>query len=185
MVLMPYLSIGIQLDAVGGDGLSGDAQEPAQRRTIDIGVQQPHPVALRRQGQRQIDRRGRFADTALARSHGDDGPNVRQQAAALGARGRTGVGGGGGRRRFLALGGQHHRCREHARHLVNEFFHLFAKRLQTRPALGIDLERKRHVAVLYPQPLDHSKTDDVLIALLVDDATKSVDDLLFGNFHHL
>ena len=46
---------------------------------VNIGVEQTDRVAERFQRQREIDRRGRFADTAFARGDGDEGAHAGRQ----------------------------------------------------------------------------------------------------------
>src|SRR5262249_58401956 len=90
--------------------------------TVDIGVEDPDLEAERAQAEREIDRRGRFAHPALARSDRDDRLDSRHALYGLAARRATRGGGSralrrwtSGRRARFALRRQRDQGRLHAR----------------------------------------------------------------------
>src|SRR5262249_57546933 len=99
-----------------------DGEELGQGWTVDIGVEDPDLEAERAQTEREIDRRGRFAYPALARSDRDDRLDARYALYGLAAR-RAARGHGSralrrwtsGRRARFALCRQRDESRPHAR----------------------------------------------------------------------
>ena len=65
--------------AVGRGGPAGNPHHPRHRRPVDIGVEHADLVAGGGEPEGEVDGDGRFADTALARGHGDDGADARHQ----------------------------------------------------------------------------------------------------------
>ena len=114
-------------------------------------------MTLGRETERQVDRRRRFADAALARGDGDDRGHAGQQ---IGARLRglalaalaTGAGlcGLRGRRARFAffLGRQHGGHGQNAVHGMDRFFRLFADVFHLAGAGRIDLDGEGDVSVL-------------------------------------
>ena len=79
-------------------GPSLQAEEPRQRRAVDVGVEDADLEADRLQPQREVDRRRRLADAALAGGDGDDradAGDARLAAAAPRASGDPWAGGAG------------------------------------------------------------------------------------------
>ena len=73
MTLMPCACERLDALAVVADRpLALQPQHAGLARSVDVGVEQPDPGAIQRQGQRQVDRGGRLADAALAGRHGHD-----------------------------------------------------------------------------------------------------------------
>ena len=66
-----------------------NAGQPRHRRPVDVGIEQTDPQTEIAQAQRQIERRGRFTDTALAGGHRDDGGNAGNLRLLRHRRGRT------------------------------------------------------------------------------------------------
>ena len=78
-----------RLDALAvrrGGPLAREAQHERLARTVDVRIEQADPRALRRPGQREIDRDGGLADAALAGGDGHDVADAGQRLQAAAAR---------------------------------------------------------------------------------------------------
>src|SRR5690606_23848101 len=107
-----------------------EVEEPGDRGTVDVGVEDADAEAVRLQREREVDGGGRLADAALAARHGDDrvnagdaglaGSALRRGSVAVGVLSGTLLRRRGGARTCggaaLLLGGQHHHRALDARH---------------------------------------------------------------------
>ena len=67
---------------------------------------------------------------------------------------------------------------------MHQALDLAAERLEVRAPLRIDLQGQRDVAALDTDALHHPQSDDVRVALRIDDAAQRIEDLLFGDVGH-
>ncbi len=136
------------------------------------------PEAL--QGQRQIDRRRRFADAALAARHRDDGMDAGNSrfgcrcllAGGCVSRGLMTMGVRGGCRRGLAgrpLGGQHGGDRENAGQGGDGLLRLGAQPLELGRSRPVDLEGEGDMATAQRQARYHAEIDDIASAIGIGD----------------
>ena len=175
--LKPVILHRLQGLAVARAGPAGNPQHARHRRAIDVGVEHPDSEPVRLQAEREVGGDRRFADPALARGDGDDRADPGDRAALRPMRRmrcRCAPGPGCCARRWrrrrdpaprCGLRGQHRGHREHPRHRVDGALGGLAQRLEPRPALGLDLDRKGDVAVADRDPRDHAERDDVGAAL--------------------
>ena len=121
--------------AVRRVGLAADAQHAGHARTVDIGVHQADPPSLRLECEREVDSRGRFADTAFTGRDRNQRANTGELwfSRLLGLRTcgpwacrLRGTGGWCASRRRRRMCGEHCRHRQHARQGVNRLLTGFA-----------------------------------------------------------
>ena len=150
-------------------------------------------MAGQRQRQRQIDRDGGLADAALAAGDRDDvldAGDVGDHALAVALAGGLAAGMAAlhplrlRRLAGLGLGGQHHADRQDAVQRMDGLFRFLAQRFQLGAALGVDLQREGHVAVLDHQAGHHARGDDVAPRVGVRHRLQRVENLLFGHLRH-
>ena len=128
----------------------------------------PDPLADRGQAHGEVDRRGRLADPALARRHGDDRLHARDQRAVGpcgGRRAAPSVGGGPGARRGAAPARARRsarRCRRARRAGAHRLLAGRAHRLEGRRLGRVDLDREADIAALDDHAGDHAEADHVL-----------------------
>ena len=152
-------------------GFSLDAQHGRLRRPVDIGVEYADRGALGGQRQREIDGRGRFAHTALARGHCNDVLHARHQfdAALHGVRDdlHRHV------RRYLADARQRLEFRlDGGADRLDLRFGRIAEQHIERDVVAVDLDVARFFA-----------GDVVLACVRIKQATERFLDLLFGDCH--
>ena len=162
--------------------LARQPQHGRQRRSIDVGVQNPDRQAPPRQGRRQIDRHGRLADPALAAGHRQNtlhmgrtlgrnrrlgpsliGRSLRQARRATGSRSRHG------------LGGQHDRDPRHARHGLQRRLGCVAHGGVDRRLACRNLHDEARAILGHRQPLNQTGGDQPLSRFRVHNGVEGGD----------
>ena len=77
MALRPNARIGLQHRTVALGSLAAEAEQARQRGAVDVGIENADLPSERGQSQREIHRRRRLADAALAGRDGDDATRCR------------------------------------------------------------------------------------------------------------
>jgi len=155
-----------------------DAHHARHRGPVDIRVEDADRLAEAGQRQRQIDRRRRLADAALARGDGDDRADARQRAAGFGfgRRGRP-----FGRDRL----GQHGGRRQHPGDSGGGLFAGGAHRLHLCRRVGRGVDRQMHHAVLHHEAGEQAEADHIAAAARHRNVPQGLEDLFFRNGRHL
>ena len=145
-------------------GLPRMREQLRDRRTVDIGIEHADLEAEVAQPERQVDRRGGFADAALAGGDRDNGLHARhpgllaclrrsrltrRRRGASGRRSRHGATGRRwrGPRAGRAFAGERHHCGDDAGHGADRHLGGLAHRLPGRHQARIDGDREEHLAV--------------------------------------
>src|SRR5579872_5307491 len=148
------------------------------------------------EAEREVYRRRRFADAALARGDRDDRPYPRDRAALLhrvwprrsggwsmsGMRGRA-VSRGTGRR--FCLSRQHCGHRENIGQDLDGLLGGLAQRFEARTALWLDLDCEADIAVADDEARDHAERDDVSALFGIADLPQRIQNPLLGDLGHV
>jgi hypothetical protein len=178
--------------AVRAARLARDAQHAGLRRSVDVGIEQADPLAEPGKRQREIDRSGRLSDPTLARRDRDHRADAGQARLAA-ERPQIGRGRASGHRAAAGaclrgsrspLRGQHRGRRGHPGQAEHRLFTGQAQRLFRPGFVRLDLEGEADVAAFDDNTGNHLERDHALATLVVDHASKGVENLLLGDLRH-